>query len=236
MNVLRLGATYEGTMRNRQIYPDERIMDSMIYSITKPEWPVIERHIATLMEQQEPVRAFLPWTFGTQRLQMKLLKLEDTNNYFDLTQRNYKSLRDSFPQTANFKTPDQARVFIAEKTHQAAKGEAFFYSLRERDSERQIGLLHIKSLDWKTRSAELGYFVDAKKRRLGYASEAVEGALKLLVSEKKFNRVFLRILTDNEQSIHLAKKLNFKLEGTFRNSFLSGNGNLTDVLIFSRFE
>lgn len=43
--ILRLGAKEAGLMRNPMIMPDERVRDSVIFSIIKNEWPGIKQHL-----------------------------------------------------------------------------------------------------------------------------------------------------------------------------------------------
>ena len=40
--ILKLGASYEGTLRNHGIRPDGSIRDTMMYSITSDDWPRIK--------------------------------------------------------------------------------------------------------------------------------------------------------------------------------------------------
>ena len=43
--ILRLGAKEEGILRNHMLMPDNRIRDSVIYSIIKNEWNGIKQHL-----------------------------------------------------------------------------------------------------------------------------------------------------------------------------------------------
>jgi len=40
--ILKLGATYEGTLRSHAIRPDGTIRDTMMFSITKTDWPRVK--------------------------------------------------------------------------------------------------------------------------------------------------------------------------------------------------
>ena len=44
--ILRLGANEEGVLRDHMVMPDDRVRDSVIYSITKNNWPGIKQHLA----------------------------------------------------------------------------------------------------------------------------------------------------------------------------------------------
>jgi len=43
--ILRLGAKEEGVLRNHMVMPDNRIRDSVLYSIIKHEWPGVKQHL-----------------------------------------------------------------------------------------------------------------------------------------------------------------------------------------------
>ena len=43
--IKKLGATYEGTLRNHRIRPDGTIRNTLVFSITQDEWPDIQRRL-----------------------------------------------------------------------------------------------------------------------------------------------------------------------------------------------
>lgn len=46
--ILRIGATFEGTMRSFRIKPQTgEVRDTSFYSIIAPEWPAVKEHLAT---------------------------------------------------------------------------------------------------------------------------------------------------------------------------------------------
>ena len=45
--ILRLGAKEEGILRNHMVMPDGRVRDSVLYSITKNEWPGVKQNLAS---------------------------------------------------------------------------------------------------------------------------------------------------------------------------------------------
>ena len=50
--ILRLGATYEGTLRHHMLRPDGTWRDSAYFSILKSEWPAIEEHLSNKLQSQ----------------------------------------------------------------------------------------------------------------------------------------------------------------------------------------
>ncbi|MDE0720818.1 MAG: GNAT family protein [Dehalococcoidia bacterium] len=49
--VLRLGPKEEGILRSHMVMPDGRIRDSVVYSITKSEWPEVKQNLTTKLDQ-----------------------------------------------------------------------------------------------------------------------------------------------------------------------------------------
>ena len=47
--ILRLGAKEEGVLRSHMVMGDGRVRDSVIYSITRPEWPGVAQHLDELL-------------------------------------------------------------------------------------------------------------------------------------------------------------------------------------------
>lgn len=233
MNVLRLGAKWEGKIRHWQVRKGGHTPDGMLYSITHTEWPAVQKRFDCLRDRSPPPAEFLPLCGETPRLAIRLYKLADAADLLSLALRNHKSLVDSFPQIGNLTTIDEARAYVAEKAHWAANGEAFYYGVWDHNTHQQIGGLHLKKLNWKTRQAELGYFLDGDFRRQGLAREMVQWALDELLERKNFRRVYVRAITGNEASIGLAQSLGFEKEGILRNEHLTGGGEWVDAVLLS---
>jgi N-acetyltransferase len=50
----RLGAKQDGTLRAHRICYDGRIRDSVLYSITDKEWPIVKKHLLNLRARPSP--------------------------------------------------------------------------------------------------------------------------------------------------------------------------------------
>jgi N-acetyltransferase len=51
--ILKLGATFEGKLRNHAIRPDGTIRDTMLYSITTSDWPSIRSNLQSRIDEYE---------------------------------------------------------------------------------------------------------------------------------------------------------------------------------------
>jgi len=49
--ILKIGASYEGLLRNDRVMPDGSIRDTMVYSIILEEWPKVESLLYALLDQ-----------------------------------------------------------------------------------------------------------------------------------------------------------------------------------------
>ncbi len=54
--MLRLGAKEEGLLRTHMVRPDGRVRDSMIYSITRHDWPGVSAHLQHRLRQRSPLQ------------------------------------------------------------------------------------------------------------------------------------------------------------------------------------
>lgn len=45
--ILRLGAKEEGILRSHMVMPDGRVRDSVLYSITKNDWPGVKQNLSS---------------------------------------------------------------------------------------------------------------------------------------------------------------------------------------------
>ena len=49
--ILRIGAKEEVILRSHMVIPDGRIGDSVIYGITKSEWPRVKQNLTTKLDE-----------------------------------------------------------------------------------------------------------------------------------------------------------------------------------------
>lgn len=237
--ILRLGATLEGRLRSRQIYPGGQVRDGFLFSIVKPEWPRVKSRLEGL--RSEPARAStwdgaaLPSRLETGRLLLRPYALDDAPALFDLVDRNRADLTQSFPKTVNaLRAPELAADHVVDLIHRSLARRWVFYGAFLKSTGQLVGQVHLKDIDWDVPSAELGYFIDARHRRTGLGREMVEAVAAQCSQRQGFKRLALRILPSNEPSLRLAKALGFESEGLRRNEFRTGQGELADIIHFVR--
>ena len=80
-----------------------------------------------------------------------------------------------------------------------------------------VGSVYLRDIDKKHQKAEFGIFIGEElKQGHGIGQEAGKQILKYAFDELNLNRVFLRVLAENEHAINCYKKIGFVQEGYAR--------------------
>jgi RimJ/RimL family protein N-acetyltransferase len=101
-------------------------------------------------------------------------------------------------------------------------GDSFQWRLWRRDQPTGfVGSIDLHSIDWKVRSAEIGYWLDSRWVGHGYLAEAGPEIVKIGFERLGFGSLAIRCHPDNERSIACARRLgfsspSFEADGTVR--------------------
>ncbi len=178
--------------------------------------------------------ATFPYALESQRLLLRQYGADDAIGLLQLVAGNRDRLMQNFPGMAQtLVDANNTRRFIAEKAEECTAKKAFCYGTWLKSTSELIGQTYVKNVAREVPSAELSYFIDGSSQRQGFASEAISEILCAAFKQLQFQRIFVRIIPSNGESISLAKKLGFKLEGLQRNEFRCGFGKLHNNLYFS---
>jgi RimJ/RimL family protein N-acetyltransferase len=94
------------------------------------------------------------------------------------------------------------------------------------------GCIDVKRVDWRARTAEVGYWLAPGFRGRGLASAAVRTLSSWLLDIHSFERVELRIATRNTASARVASRAGFVHEGVARNAGFTDYGRV-DLAVWS---
>lgn len=170
----------------------------------------------------------LPKTLVTGRLLLRPYRDHDAAGLLSLVVQNRQMLLRDFEQQSKIESSEQALSFTREKQGLWREGKEFCYGIWRNGAPEQIGQVRVKNIDWKIPSAELSYFIDERSQRQGFARESI-GKIVEAAFESGFERIFIRVLRENQESLALASKLGFRNEGLHRKEFRCGHGQLHDV-------
>ena len=95
------------------------------------------------------------------------------------------------------------------------------------------GCIDVKRVEWRARTAELGYWLAPGFRGRGLATAAVRTLSSWLLDVHSFERVELRVATGNAASARVASRAGFVHEGVARNAGFTDDG-MVDLAVWSR--
>lgn len=98
-----------------------------------------------------------------------------------------------------------------------------------------IGTVYLKDIDLANNKALMGIFIGAEfDRGQGFGKEAVKLILQYGFMQLKLNKIYLRIICNNNAAISLYKELGFVEEGRLKEDYRRGN-EYYDVIQMSIF-
>lgn len=106
------------------------------------------------------------------------------------------------------------------------------FAIFRKEDNVLVGVITIKDIDKKLKSAAIGYSLHRKYRNRGYMIEAAKRVLKYGFKTLKLNRIEIRCAKDNKASKKVIKKLGAKKEGVLRDECFV-NGKLHDNMVHS---
>ena len=153
--------------------------------------------------------------------------------FYKLIEKNKVHIGKTFPVTlANSDTLEKAKNFISFNLNKEKNKEGFHFYARDIKTNRLIGYLCVKTIDYRISKCELGYFVDEDYQGKGITSKMVSDALDFCFNELMLNKVFICTSEINIASQRIALKHNFKQEGILRDEFRNGDGILQNSVYF----
>ena len=159
---------------------------------------------------------------------LRILNVEDVDQFFQLIQKNKSRLALYFPGTVKEnKTLEKTKSYVQTKLRAYDAREYFPFGIFQND--QLIGLIQIKNFDWRVPKCELGYFLDKDHSGQGIITKMVGKIVQFCFETLGLKKVFLRIDPENIGSNQVALKNGFELEGVLKCGFRRGDGELVDV-------
>ncbi|WDF59696.1 GNAT family protein [Flavobacterium sp. KACC 22758] len=155
------------------------------------------------------------------------------NEFYELIDKNRDHIGHTFPVTlANSDSPENAENFISVSKDREKNSEGYYFYARDIKTNKLIGYLCVKTIDYRISKCELGYFIDKDYQGKGITSKMVSDALEFCFKELMMNKVFICTSEGNLASQRIALKHNFKQEGILRDEFRNGHGQLQNTVYF----
>ena len=166
---------------------------------------------------------------------IRLLEIQDLDNYFELVENNRKRLEDFFIGTVSKTgTYDETRNFVEDMIQRTKEKVYFPYIIIDNSNRNIIGFLDLKNIDWSIPKSELGFYIDKNYAGKGIITKALNLLCKFCFSQYKFQKIFLRTHPTNISAKTVAEKCGFELEGIIRKDYKTSSGKIIDLVYYGK--
>ncbi len=167
----------------------------------------------------------------SENLKIRLLQASDAQEIYETihSQRNYKGswLRIDKKQF-NLKSTE---TFVSNITKQKAPIKDLIYLIYYKN--KFAGMIGLLNIDHDNNKAEIGYWIKEDMEYLGLSTETTSKFMEHCFNTLNFNRICIKISTNDYKSNNVPKKLGFEIEGTERQGLKSTNGQYMDLFVYS---
>jgi 8-oxo-dGTP diphosphatase len=108
--------------------------------------------------------------------------------------------------------PGMAEAWIAENQGECERGEAVVFAIERRADRALVGAIGLM-FDAEAPRAEVGYWIGRPYWNHGYATEALNGLLRLAFGRLQLDSVVARAMDENGASMRVQEKAGFALVG-----------------------
>lgn len=147
---------------------------------------------------------------------LELLEPHHAEALFHAVDRNRAHLRRWLGWVDDTRSPDDTRAFIRRTQQQFGENDGFQTALVA--GGRIIGVVGHVRVDWRQRTAGLGYWLDEAMQGRGYMTLACAAYLEHAFRRLGMNRVEINAAVDNRPSRGIPERLGFTHEGVVRDA------------------
>lgn len=170
-------------------------------------------------------------------IRVSKISKEDAWSLCDFVIANEDRLSDSFPLTREQNlTPELSEIFVTLKEKQFLAREEYLFTLRSKESNRIIGLIYIKKLDWTKKQGEFAYAIDYNYEGKGIISMVIKELSAFAFQELELE--ILQIITHktNIGSCKVAENNDFQWIKTLSNEFTPRRKKPLDMELYELYK
>ncbi|MDA2938597.1 GNAT family N-acetyltransferase [Acidobacteria bacterium AH-259-A15] len=146
--------------------------------------------------------------------ELLLLKEEDVEELYALTNRNREHLRYWLPWVDSIQSISDTKRYITSSVRQFADDNGFQAGIWFQG--RLVGIIGYHGVDWVNRSTTIGYWVGDSFQGKGLVTKACRALVDWAFREWRLNRVEIRCARENHRSRAIPERLGFTEEGIIR--------------------
>jgi ribosomal-protein-serine acetyltransferase len=172
------------------------------------------------------------WPYPTEfpDLLLRLLREEDAEELFAVTDRNRAHLLRWLPWVDATRTPNDSSLFIRHTIEEQASLRAVHCAITFRNEI--IGVIAFNAIDHFHRTSTVGYWLSQAHTGHGYMTGAVRALIRFGFEYLNLNRIEIRIAPENQASRAVCVRLRFRHEGILREAEWLGD-RFVDLEVYS---
>ena len=145
--------------------------------------------------------------------QLRLLEERHVEDYFALIERNKAFLQEWIDVPAYEGSVETLKAYVKQRLLHFVNGEGYHLGIWYQDA--LVGILDYR-MNWRGRSVELGYWLDAAMQGKGIVTQACRMMVRYAFEEHQTHKVVISCAIDNPRSRAVAERLGFVQEGILR--------------------
>ena len=166
---------------------------------------------------------------------IRLLAVEDHQEFFDLINRNRPRLEAFFAGTVSrTRNLEDTKDYVVEIVKKAEQKSYFPFVVIDNSNNSLVGFIDIKNIDWNIPKGELGCFIDEEYANKGISTKAMKTFTDFCFKTYGFNKLFLRTHANNYSAKKIAESCGFEVEGIIRRDYKTTTGELVDLIYYGK--
>ncbi|WP_369902760.1 GNAT family N-acetyltransferase [Bacillus manliponensis] len=180
----------------------------------------------------KPLLLDFPTLFQTERLQVRKPFPGDGAEVYEAVQASLQELQPWMKIT--HETEEAAEAIVREAHGKFLLRETLPFHLYDKATGAFIGALTLHPENWDIPKFSISFWLHSSHTKQGYMTEALKGAIQFAFDKLGARRLEIRCNAENENARLLAERLEFILEGTLENDYLTPEGSLNDTCVFAK--
>ena len=188
----------------------------------------------------DPILINIPVPIITPRLILRPPQIGDGKILHAAVLESFELLSQWMPWAKERPTPEQSEIFVRQaaanwilKKDEEPYLPLFMFDKITNDFVGATGYHHY---DWDIPSIETGYWIRTSCMGQGFMTEAVHALTQFAFLQLKVKRIVITCDPDNIRSRKIPERLGYKLESVIKSNRVNAQGEVSDTLVFTRFE
>jgi len=132
--------------------------------------------------------------------------------------------------------PTLSTFFVEQKTKQFSKKKEFLFTLKHSETQKLIGIIYIKELDWSLKQGEFAYCIDYNFKGRKLISKAIKALSYYALNTLELKTLQIIAHKDNLSSINVALNNGFVWQRTLEKEFTPIGKQALDMELYELYK